>query len=60
MDETRKKLRSENDVRRKLEQRAQTMLQYVNSGKEERNKKLVTDALRLRAITVHSMMGKLW
>ena len=53
-------MRSENDVRRKLEQRAQTMLQYVNSGKEERNKKLVTDALRLRAITVHSMMGKLW
>jgi RNA polymerase sigma-70 factor, ECF subfamily len=41
VDETRKGLRSENDVPRKIEQRAQTMLQYVNSRKEERNKRPV-------------------
>jgi len=41
VDETRKGLRSENDVPRKIEQRAQMMLQYVNSGKEERNKQPV-------------------
>jgi PAS domain S-box-containing protein len=41
VDETRKGLRNENDVPRKIEQRAQMMLEYVSSGREERNKQPV-------------------